>query len=56
MYMESDTFYGDFIEKLTWRLSGNLVYHDLYMKTSDTFLINFTVESITVYIVSTQSP
>ena len=25
--MESDTFYGDFMVKLVWRLSGNLIYH-----------------------------
>ena len=25
--MESDTFYGDFMVQLVWRLSGNLIYH-----------------------------
>ena len=25
--VESDTFYGDFMVKLLWRLSGNLIFH-----------------------------
>ena len=25
--MQSDTFYGDFMVKLIWTLSGNSIYH-----------------------------
>ena len=31
--MESDNFYGDFMVKSIWRLSGNLFYHISSMKT-----------------------
>ena len=33
--MESDTFYGDFMVKLVWKLSGNLIYHVFPIKTED---------------------
>ena len=42
--MESDTFYGDFIVKLIWRLSGNLIHRAFSMKTTSR-LINCTIES-----------
>ena len=31
--MKSISFYGDFMVKLIWRLSGNLIYHVFSMKT-----------------------
>ena len=43
--MESDTFYGDFVVKLTRRLSGNLIYHVFSMKTPDNIQTNFTIKS-----------
>ena len=43
--MVTDTFYGDFMVKLIWRLSGNLVYHIFSMTTSDNLQTNFTLES-----------
>ena len=30
--MESDTFYGDFMVKSEWGLSGNWIYHVFSMK------------------------
>ena len=43
--MESDTSYGDFMVKLIWRLSGNLIYHVCFMKTPDNLQANFTIKS-----------
>ena len=43
--MESDTFYGDFMVKLIWRLSGNLIYHVFSMKTPDNLQAYFTIKS-----------
>ena len=31
--MEIDTFYGDFMANLIWRLSGNLISHVFSMKS-----------------------
>ena len=33
--LESDTFYEDFMAELIWRLSGNLIHHDLSIKIPD---------------------
>ena len=33
--MESNTFYRDFMLKLIWRFSGNLIYHVFSIKTLD---------------------
>ena len=30
--MKSDTFYGELMVKLIWRLSGNLIYHVFSLK------------------------
>ena len=35
--MESDTCYGDFMVKLIWKLSGNLIYHAFSMKPNTPF-------------------
>ena len=46
--MKTDTFYGDFMVKLTWKLSCNLIYHVLKvfsMKTPDNLQTNFTIKS-----------
>ena len=43
--MESDTFYGDFIVKLTWRFFDNFIYHVFSMKTSDNVQTNFALKS-----------
>ena len=43
--MESDTFNGEFMVKLIWRLSGNLIYHVFFMKTLGNLHTNFTIES-----------
>ena len=43
--MESDTFYGDFMAKLIWRLSGNMIHHVFSMKTTDNLYTNFTIIS-----------
>ena len=42
-YIESDTFYRDFMVTLICRLSGNLIYHVFSMKTPDNFRTNFTI-------------
>ena len=42
--MESDTFYGDFMVKLTRRLYGNLILYE----TPDNFLINSTAISLSI--------
>ena len=46
--MESDTFYGDFMDICmilsVWRLSGNLTYRVFGMKTSDHLQTNFTIK------------
>ena len=44
--MKSDTFYGEFMVKLIWRLSGNLIYHVLSMNTTRQFQTNFTIKSL----------
>ena len=31
--MVNDTFFGDIMIKLIWRLSGKLIYHVFFMKT-----------------------
>ena len=33
--MESDTFHGDFMVKLIWRLYDNLINHVFFIKDSD---------------------
>ena len=43
--MESDTFHGDFMVRLIWRLSGNLIYPVFSMKTPDNLQTNFTIHS-----------
>ena len=43
--MESDTFYGDFMVKLIWMLSGNLTHFVFSMKTPDNLLANITMKS-----------
>ena len=43
--MESDTFYGDFILKLAWILSGNLIFHAFSMKTPDNLPTNISIKS-----------
>ena len=43
--MESDTFYGDFMVKLIWRLFGNLIYHVFSWKTPDNLQININIKS-----------
>ena len=43
--MESDTFYEYFMVEVTWRLSGNLIYHVFYIKTPDNLQTNFTIKS-----------
>ena len=43
--MESDTFYGDFIVKLKWILSCNLIYYVFFINLPDNLHINFTIES-----------
>ena len=43
--MESDTFCGEFMLKLTWRLSGNLIYHAFSTKSHDNLQTNFTIKS-----------
>ena len=40
--MDSDTFYGEFVVKLLWRLSSNFIYHIFSMKPSDK-LHNFSI-------------
>ena len=43
--MESDTFYGDFMVKSIWRLSGNWIFHVFCMKTQVDLQTNFTIKS-----------
>ena len=43
--MESDTFYGDFMLKLTCILPGNLICHISSMKTPDNLRTNFAIKS-----------
>ena len=38
--MESNTFYGEFLVKLAWRLSGSLVYPVFSIKTSANFMVS----------------
>ena len=42
---KSDTFHGDFIVKLIWRLSGNFICHVLSMRAPDNLRTNFTINS-----------
>ena len=42
--MESDTFYGDLVVELIWRLSGDLIYHVFSMETPDNLQTNFIIE------------
>ena len=48
--MESDNFYGDFMVKSIWKLSGNLFHHISSMKPLDNLQINLTkfYQSITL--------
>ena len=46
--MDSDTFYGDFMIRLIWRLSGDLIYHTFSMKIPDNIQPNFTRESVSI--------
>ena len=43
--MESDTFYGDFMAKLIWRLSRNLIHDVFSVKTPDNLQTYFTIKS-----------
>ena len=43
--MESDTFYGDLMVKLIWRLSGVFMEKTLHVKLQDDIHINFTIKS-----------
>ena len=43
--MESGTFYVDFIVKLIWRSSRNLIYHVFSMEIPDNLQTNFTIKS-----------
>ena len=43
--MESDTSYGDFMAKLIWRPSGNLIYHIFSMKSPDNLQTTLTIKS-----------
>ena len=43
--MESDTLYGEFVLKLIWRLSGNLIYHVFSMRILNNLQTNFTIKS-----------
>ena len=43
--MEVDTVYGNFMVKLIWRLSGNLIHLVFSMKSSDNLETNFTIKS-----------
>ena len=45
--MDSDyvTFNEDFVVKLIWRLSVELIYHVFSMKTPDNLQTNFTTKS-----------
>ena len=42
---ESDASYGDFMAKLIWRLSGNLIYHIYPIRIPDNLHTNFTIKS-----------
>ena len=42
--MGSDTFYGDFIVKLIWRLSDNLIYRGFYIENPKDFRAHFTIK------------
>ena len=44
--MKSDTFYGDFMVKLIWRLSGNLIYDVFSLKIPGNLHTNFTIKSL----------
>ena len=37
--MQGNNLYRDFMVKLIWRLSGNLIYHVFSMKTQDKLII-----------------
>ena len=39
-----DTFYGDSIAKLIWRLYGDLICYVLFKKAQDNLQANFTVK------------
>ena len=43
--MKSKSFYEDFMVKLIWRLSGNLIYHVFSMKALDNLQTNSTIKS-----------
>ena len=43
--MGNDTFHGDFMIKLIWRLSGTLICHVFSMKTTDNLETNVTIKS-----------
>ena len=59
--MESDTFSGNFVVKLTWRLSGklnNLIYHVFFHENSNTLQPNLSWnlhKCITLHTVSIKS-
>ena len=40
--MERDTFYGDFMVKLIWKLSADLIYHVFSMKIPDNLQTNYS--------------
>ena len=42
--MESNSCYEDFMVKLIWRLSGNLIYHVFPMKAPDSLQPNVTIK------------
>ena len=54
--MGSDTLYGDFMMKLIWRLSGNLIYHIFSIKIPDNLQTNFTIKSPMKVSLSTPYP
>ena len=54
--MDSDTFYGDFMVKLIWRLLGNLIYHVFSMENLDDLHTIFTIKSPYTVSQSTLSP
>ena len=43
--MEIDSFYGNFMVKLVWRLCGNLIYHVFSILSPENLQTNSTKES-----------
>ena len=43
--MASDYFNGAFMVELIWRLSSNLIYHVLFIKTPEKLQTNFILKS-----------